>query len=248
MIITTGATADEFLSHNQLSIRKKFKIPSTAFLILSVGSHQGQKGHKEAVQIFDRAGIVNSVLLIVANTIKVNKKSFKGKAISMIKDLLYKKIPETCPDFCLKAEKYYNKMRSWKVNKKRLIITDISRSETVAAYKDADVFLFPSNIECSPIVLFESNASKTPFLSTDVGNSVEMARWTGGGMILPTNRDHHERSHADIDGSAKMLEQFYSDKKLRINMAESGFKAWKERFTWEAIAEQYELMYKDLLA
>jgi glycosyltransferase involved in cell wall biosynthesis len=54
------------------------------------------------------------------------------------------------------------------------MITSLSRIETLAAYHQADLFLFPSNIECSPLVLFESIASKTPFLTTDVGNAKEI--------------------------------------------------------------------------
>jgi L-malate glycosyltransferase len=52
--------------------------------------------------------------------------------------------------------------------------------ETVAAYQAADLFLFPSDIERSPVVLFEAMASRTPFLTTAVGNAEEIFGWSGG--------------------------------------------------------------------
>ncbi len=90
---------------------------------------------------------------------------------------------------------------------KKYIITDLTREETVAAYKSANLFLFPSNIECSPIVLFECMASHLPFLTTDVGNSKEIIEWSNGGEILPTNIGKDGYSRADIEPSAKKLDE-----------------------------------------
>ena len=60
--------------------------------------------------------------------------------------------------------------------------------ETIAAYK-AGYVLFSSNIECSPLVLFECMASKPLFLTTDVGNSAEIVKWSHAGLLLPTVKD-----------------------------------------------------------
>ena len=67
----------------------------------------------------------------------------------------------------------------------------MDRVLTVNAFKQANLFLFPSLIECSPIVLFEAMASSTPFLVSDVGNSKEIVKWTGGGELLPTTVDRY---------------------------------------------------------
>jgi glycosyltransferase involved in cell wall biosynthesis len=128
-----------------------------------------------------------------------------------------------------------------------ILVTSLPRTDTVAAYMTADLFLFPSNIECSPLVLFECMASRTPFLSTDVGNAAEIADWSQSGLILPTRRDSKGYSKADIAGSVKVLENLYRDEQLRISMAESGFQAWRERFTWGRIAGDYENLYKKLV-
>ena len=131
--------------------------------------------------------------------------------------------------------------------KKKYIITQLSREETVAAYKAADLFLFPSKIECSPIVLFEAMASKTAFLSTDVGNAKEIVEWSHGGEILPTFIDQEGFSCADINGSAKQLDNLYRQSEKRKLLAQQGFTSWQEKFSWEVISKRYETLYLELL-
>lgn len=101
----------------------------------------------------------------------------------------------------------------------KIIFTFLSREDTVAAYKQSNLFLFPSNIECSPIVLFECAASKLPFLSTDVGNSIEIATWTKGGEIMPTIKTDDGFSKVNINEGAKMLNELYNNEFKRNKMA-----------------------------
>jgi glycosyltransferase involved in cell wall biosynthesis len=74
----------------------------------------------------------------------------------------------------------------FKLQNKQILVKFLSRTMTVEALKQSDLFLFTSNIECSPLVLFEANAAKLPFLTTDVGNAKEIIEWTQGGLLLPT--------------------------------------------------------------
>src|SRR5207302_2380480 len=80
---------------------------------------------------------------------------------------------------------------------KRVFYMDLPRSELVQAFMAADLFVFASNIEYSPLVLFESAAAGTPFLSAPVGNAEEIARWTGGGLICPAKID--ARGYTRVD-------------------------------------------------
>jgi glycosyltransferase involved in cell wall biosynthesis len=127
------------------------------------------------------------------------------------------------------------------------LIKSLARDETVAAYHAADIFLFPSNIECSPLVLFECLASKTPFLTSDAGNAVEIIRWSGAGRLLPTFQDEHGYARADVNSSAKALEDMVADSAARKSMAAAGFSAWRKRFTWDKISLEYESLYKRML-
>lgn len=223
-LIPNGAGEDEFLPRTKVDIRRKLGIPENHFLILLVGSHTGVKGHAEAIEIFKRAKIQDVTLLIIGNDLGGG-----------------------CTNKCHLTEFLLKFSLNFKINRKKLIIADLTRQETVDAYKQSDLFLFPSNIEASPIVLFESIAAKTPFLTTDVGNSGEIIEWTGGGKLLPTKRDKEGYSHAEIDLSARTLEKTISDKKDLARMATKGFSAWKQKFSWEKIAKEYEKLYLEIL-
>lgn len=224
MVIPNGAAADEFLVDSNLNVRKHFGLSDKEFLILHVGSYTGWKGHREAIDIFLRSDIKEGTLLMIGNHYQYFK-------------LPIYKYP------LLNCRLLLNKL----FGKKRIVFNYFSRAFTVAAYKQADLFLFPSNVECSPIVLFECAAARLPFLSTDVGNSVEITKWTGGGQILPTRKDAAGFSYADIHGSVKILNQLYADKTRRISMGEKAFNIWKEKYSWEVITKQYETLYKELL-
>ena len=222
ILIPNGASEEEFLSTEHVDIRKELGIPASRFLILLVGAHTGAKGHKEAIEIFKQAGILNSTLLIVAH-----------------------RLNSSCARNCYLKQKLF-KLRL-KNDYKQLIITNLTRPETINAYRQADLVLFPSQIECSPLVLFEAMASKTPFLVTNVGNAKEIISWSKSGRLLPTTIDLQGFSHAQINQSAKVLENIYNNKHQRRIMAESGYKAWQKQFTWEKIAKRYEKLYQSLL-
>jgi glycosyltransferase involved in cell wall biosynthesis len=222
-IIPNGAGADEFLAVSDIDIRKKLGIAPDAFFILHVGSYTGVKGHAEAIRIYLKSKIKNGVMVFIG-------------------------FHHT--DF-IQYAKFNKRFLLWKAlnffPRKKYIITMLSRKDTIAAYKAADLFLFPSKIECSPIVLFEAMASETAFLSTDVGNAVEIAEWSNGGEILPTFIDHEGFSCAHIDQSAAQLNNLYADDPKRKKLAKQGFQAWEKKFSWEIITKRYEQMYLNLL-
>jgi len=222
-IIPNGAAEYEFLSENNLNVREILQIPPNDFLILHVGSHTGAKGHLEAIKIFAAAKIKNVTLLIIAN-----------------------KVDGGCTDSCKEVQRLFLSSNERLEDNKKLIIINLDRDTTVAAYHQADLFLFPSHVECSPLVLFECMASKTPFLTTDVGNSREIIQWSQGGELLPTIKYSNGLCQADILESAALLEKIYYDHETRAHMVSNAFNAWISNFTWEKIALQYETMYESL--
>lgn len=223
-LIPNGAGADEFLPESKINIRKELGIPENHFVILLVGSYTSWKGHKEALEIFLEANIKNTTLLMVGN----NYEYFKR---------IYAKNPGL----------FLRKILARIFKGKRVFFSFYSREFTVAAYKQSNLFLFPSNIECSPIVLFECAAAKLPFLATNVGNSVEINKWTKGGVIMPTKIDEQGFSHADISKGAKLLEELVNDKEKLNKMGKESFEIWNQKYSWEVIAKQYESLYNSLL-
>jgi glycosyltransferase involved in cell wall biosynthesis len=221
-LITNAASEEEFDKPAQTDIRKKFDIGKDKFLVLHVGSFTGAKGQPEALKIFLKANIPNSVLLLSGHNNSQLNKLLTGH-----------------PRFAtLKLQSL--------LKGKRIIVTELDRSETVDAYKAADLFLFPSNIECSPIVLFECMAAGIPFLSSEVGNAAEIALWGGNGIILPTEKDSIGWSKILIDESAQLLKHSAANRRQLKNMGEKGRAAWKKQFTWQKVAEQYEKLYLSL--
>lgn len=226
ILIPNGAGEDEFLPEDKIDIRKSLGINEKEMLILHVGSHTGVKGHAEAIDIFKKSKIKNATLLIVGNRCGMGG----------------------CYVSCHGKANFFNRSPFRYLDKKKILVNELSRKETVAAYKSADLFLFPSNIECSPIVLFECMASRTPFLTSDVGNSVEIITWSNSGIILPTKKDitGYGLSRVRVVESAKILADLVIDHEMRKKMAESGFKIWIEEYSWEKIALKYENLYNKI--
>jgi glycosyltransferase involved in cell wall biosynthesis len=220
VLIPNGASEEEFAKVPRGDARQLLGIPADHRLVLHVGSHTGLKGHAEAIRIFSLARIRRATLLLVGNC-----------------------LPGGCSERCRRAERRFSRSPLRWLDQKRLLIREFSRDETIAAFHAADLFLFPSRIECSPIVLFECMASRTPFLSTDAGNAREIANWSGSGQILPTAVRRKGFGKARIWPSSTVLTRLINNPCLRQTMAHSGFVAWKQRFTWEKIARDYEALY-----
>ncbi len=223
-VIPNGAAEDEFLPGTTIDVRKELGIPKDDFLLLLVGSYTGWKGHKEAIELFLRSNLKHATLLMIGN----NYEYFKRQ---------YVKHPKLF--FLMLMNKIFSS--------KKVIFNYFPRKFTVAAYKQANLFLFPSNVECSPIVLFECAAAKLPFISTDVGNTPEIAQWTKGGLIMPTTKDEGGFSHVKVEEGVKMLNQLYADEQQRKQMAEESFTIWKQKYSWEVITKEYEQLYLNLL-
>lgn len=223
VIIPNGAAAEEFLPEASIDIRARLGIPARHGLILHVGSHTGLKGHVEAISMFAKAGLQRATLLMV------------GDGLS-----------SRCGRDCRRRVTRFRMDPRQFLRGKCLVLAELSRAETVAAFQAADLFLFPSMIECSPIVLFECMASKTPFLATDVGNVGEILGWAHSGGILPGDSCSKGLIHSRVAEGAVHLERLYADRSRRAAMVESGFSAWQQRFTWEKVADQYEHLYRNL--
>jgi glycosyltransferase involved in cell wall biosynthesis len=223
-VIPNGAAEDEFYPGPDLNIRKELEIPENQFIILLVGSHTRLKGHIEAIRIFRRSYLKKSTLIVVGNS-----------------------YDKWCYFSCILSKYLFNINPFNIANNRHIIIVQLPRHATVALYKTANLFLFPSNVECSPLVLFECMAAKLPFLTTDVGNAREIITWSDGGVLLPTIIDSKGYSHADIKKSVSSLENLAKNSGMRKDLGKNGFENWQKRFSWEIIAKEYERLYQDLM-
>jgi glycosyltransferase involved in cell wall biosynthesis len=123
---------------------------------------------------------------------------------------------------------------------KKLIRTDLKRSELVQAYKAADLFVFASRIEYSPLVLFEAAAAGTPFLTVPAGNADEIVRWTGGGMLCPAAKDDLGYTHVDPQALADEMARCMNDRPLLDRLGETARERCRKLFAWDIVIEYYE--------
>ena len=91
-----------------------------------------------------------------------------------------------------------------------------------------------------PLVLFEAAAAGLPFLSVPAGNAAEIAQWTGAGEICPADADEQGYIKTDPAVLAGHMERLAMDQQQLKQLGATGRQSWRERFTWEEIARQYE--------
>lgn len=206
-IIPNFADETEFLSpHNNAGFREKYAIKEK-YIFLTVANHFREKGHSFVIDAFLKANIDDSVLLIVGN--ETNK-------INLISD-------------CYIECKFREKLAHGKIK----LLTHLPRTDVVDAYKAANIFLFGSHIECSPLVIFEAMASKTPWISTNVGNISELK----GGILIESAME-----------MANAIKQLIDSKEVYENLMNEGFHEWINNYQLSHITSKYEELYMSVVS
>lgn len=131
-------------------------------------------------------------------------------------------------------------------SRKQVVLTDLPRTELVQAYLNADLFLFASYVEYSPLVLFESAAAGTTFLSVPVGNAAEIAEWTGGGIICQASQDERGYTKVDPRVFGEQWSRLAENRAYLRQLGGAGKQNWASRFTWEIITGQYESVFRKI--
>jgi glycosyltransferase involved in cell wall biosynthesis len=255
-IISNGASEIEFSVQRESNFRERLNIEDNSFVILTVGTFTGGKGHYELAQAFHLANfnqpatlILNgnqSAIFLKLKTAVLIKHYLKMGPRSMLKRI-YR-------DFLLaigiiKKPKIHDwtdiarAVNSEKSNK-QIIITNLEREDVIQAFLNSDLFVFASNIEYSPLVLFESAAAGLPFLTVPVGNSKEIIEWTKGGVLCPAIVDKTGRTNVDSQLLAEEIMKLANNPEKREQLGESGKKNWLNNLTWGKIAIEYEKVLK----
>ncbi len=221
-VIPNGASEREFAIRDD-TFRNRYGIAADVPLLVTIGSHTGVKGHRATIESFRRARIGPAVLLVIGNVF--------GAHVG-------------CRPDCRRRAFRCNVLS---LGRKRVLVLDPPRADVVAALQSADLFLFASNIECSPIVLFEAMASRTAFASVACGNAEEIIRWSGGGILIPSHVDAHGLVQTDVAAMARCIEALIADRARRVSLAEAGNRAWRERFGWAQVARSYEATYQNVV-
>jgi glycosyltransferase involved in cell wall biosynthesis len=103
-------------------------------------------------------------------------------------------------------------------------LENLSRAQTCAAYKTADLFVLPSKAETQPIVLLEAMASRTPWISMDTGCVSELP----GGIVVGSENEM-VRNMKELAGSPT----------LRQKLVDEGWMASQFTYNWEQVVAAY---------
>jgi glycosyltransferase involved in cell wall biosynthesis len=221
VVVPNGADEREFgalRAEQGETFRRVHGLDPETPLLLTVGSHTGLKGHATSISALRLLDAREAWLAIAGNT----------------------PIGRGCLRNC--------RVRSAAVKAvtrghKQVLLTHGPREETLSAFAAADLFVFPSNIEASPIVLYEAAASATPFVTANVGNSAEIASWTGGGEVVESQQLPDGTSTVDPRALAAHVDEMLADPDRRARLGRAGRAAWEQSFSWAAISRRYEAVY-----
>lgn len=248
-IVPNGASEEEFLVPPRKNFRASLGIAEEDFLILTVGAPIAWKGHAELAAAFALLRTrrrLGSYLRRLPVALILNGDWPPEKPIATVDNSpsaarsgedagdnngSEKRPPQTIDEWIAAAHAQ---------GRKKILKTSLSREDTVQAFLAADLFVFASNIEYSPLVLFEAAAAGTPFITVPVGNSPEIVQWTGGGVLCPAPVDEAGFTRVDPAVLAKSMETMIRDAPLRKRLGQAGRTSFREKFCWRLIAKSYE--------
>lgn len=236
-IIPAGASEFEFLDNDIGMTRQELGIGKGDFVYLSVGAPAFNKGHKEILRSYLMLDVPFSSTLVLNG----NYDNFKE---IRLRNLIFSP-KETLKELAKRilGRSPYNIKKLAKKNKnpkKKIIFLNLERKKLISLFFDADLFLFASHIEYSPLVIFECLATGLPFLSTPVGNVQEIVEWSKGGVICSGQVSKEGFSSVEPAVFSKEMQKLSLDKEKRAELSKNGRQSWLENFTWGIIASKIE--------
>jgi glycosyltransferase involved in cell wall biosynthesis len=259
-LIPNGADLEEFEKTKDSDFRLRHGAKDSTFVIITVGTMTGMKGHLELAQAYAAANFGDRDTLLILNGNHPNAGGERPSVLSQFTALVRGYGMFYATRHAVKMGLIALGFRIGKSNTiervvadisrqkgKKVILADLPRPDLVQAYLQADLFVFASNIEYSPLVLFESAAAGLPFLTVPVGNAREIIEWTGGGEVCAAPIDAHGYTRVNPKELASHIESLAMDEAARKEMGERGKEAVRNRFNWAHLANEYELLFVRLV-
>jgi len=114
----------------------------------------------------------------------------------------------------------------------------LAPSQLRAAYGRAIALVVPSKtFETFGQVIIEAHAARTPVIVRDLGTLPEIVAESGGGLVF-----------RDTTGLLEAMEQLRTDRRLRDKLGESGYQAYRARWTEEVHMERYLGLIEEIRA
>ncbi len=109
----------------------------------------------------------------------------------------------------------------------------LSSEQLKEQYSAANVFLFPSRHEGMPNAVLEAMASGLPVIATRIAGNEELVVDGETGRLVPTE---------DVQSLQESLRPFLADAQMREQMGRAARQRVESSFSWNRVAEQYELI------
>lgn len=278
VVIPNGASEREFSVQRDSGFRQRHGILPDAFVILTVGSLTRLKGHLELAKAFERCEFKGRPAFLILNGNVPRPASFtrygfftqrlrrawitargryRNEGVTRLsKWILRTLVIRARLGWVLRAlgyiapetvEEVVARINSRGAGR-RAVVKDLPRAELVQAFLNSDLFVFASKVEYSPLVLYEAAAAGLPFLSVSVGNAEEIAKWTGGGVVLRSSKDDHGFTQADPAALAREMGRLVESPAELARFAKDARQNWETQFGWDKIVLLYEKVFNECTA
>ncbi len=263
VVIPNGADLSEFDVAIDPGFREEFGATDSTFVILTVGTLTGLKGHMELAQAFIEADFGDRDALLILNGNWPERNGRRLSVLSAVTNLVseygviytIRHVTKVALNSFgisvgknMSIEGFASRVNKDSGNRKRAMVIDLPRSKLVQAYLQSDLFVFASNIEYSPLVLFEACAAGLPFLTVPVGNSPEIIAWTGGGELCDAPVDKRGFTRVQSHELGEKISAMSRDTARLQALGRSGHEKASERYNWDSLAGEYESLFQQLLA
>lgn len=258
VIIPNGADTEEFDVPVNPGFRSAVGSNDRDVLLLTVGTFTGSKGHQEVAEAFALTDFGGRSAFLILNgnhpgacpdSASVQLRIL-AREIGWTRAIRHKLVRHLMPWRHRKEDPLQtciNEINAGRFGNKKILKVDLPRDQLVQAFLQSDIFVFASNIEYSPLVLFEACAAGLPFLSVPAGNAREIAEWTGGGRICNAPVDELGYCRVAPTALARSIEALIADPDTLTKLSRQGQAAARQRYNWEVLALEYEKLFLSLV-
>ena len=210
-IITNGVDLKEW-ARPRLGLRQAWGIGRKPWIV-NVSNHNPLKDHRTFFRLVNRLRGVGAHFTLIGGSYPMTKWGLGNLGIS---------------GGCL----YECRLRSLASFRTVDLRTNLQRPLVVSAIQEADVVVSTSKWEANSLVLLESMAAGTPWVSFDVGS----ARENAGGAVA-----------GGLKEMADTVAEFCRDPNRRESLGRAGRARAAAKHDWESITDRYERLYESVV-